>query len=82
LLSDFGAASGFEPGSEAALALQRLEVRAFGVLLGELLERCPDGRTGLESLHQACLVPDPAERPLFAELVARLSSGQKKPAGS
>jgi hypothetical protein len=40
LLGDFGAASCFDPGAGAAQALQRLETRAFGLLLGELIERC------------------------------------------
>lgn len=41
LLGDFGAASFFAPEDQAtAEALQRIEVRAFGCLLEELLQRC------------------------------------------
>ena len=44
LLGDFGAAS-FHATSDSleSRALQRIEVRAFGVLLGELLERIESG---------------------------------------
>ena len=42
LLGDFGAASFFVPEDRTrAEALQRIEVRAFGCLLEELLARCP-----------------------------------------
>jgi hypothetical protein len=41
LLGDFGAASFYDAGDrEPGMALQRLEVRAYGCLLEELLERC------------------------------------------
>jgi serine/threonine protein kinase len=41
LLGDFGAAS-FYPSAEQGQALQRIEARAFGILLGELLEHCAE----------------------------------------
>ncbi|MEX8492463.1 protein kinase [Sphaerotilus sp.] len=78
LLSDFGAASFFDPGGRAtAEALQRLEVRAFGCLLEELLAavhnpadpRC----TGLAALCRACLQPQVTQRPLFSDLVDALA---------
>jgi hypothetical protein len=66
-LGDFGAASFFDPGSAQAEALQRVEVRAFGCLLEELIERC-DGAPTLQPLRDACLSDDPASRPLFGEI--------------
>ena len=47
LLGDFGAASFFAPGSAQALALQRIEARAFGCLLEELGERCENAGRGM-----------------------------------
>ncbi|GAB2465143.1 hypothetical protein GCM10011375_34970 [Hymenobacter qilianensis] len=71
MLSDFGAACFFDPENVAtAHALQRLEVRAFGCLLEELLDRCPDSDAidGLKNLQQQCAQPNAAARPLFAEI--------------
>jgi hypothetical protein len=68
VLSDFGAAS-FLP-EVGAEAYQRLEVRAWGLLLGELLDLCDEGASQLaawRSLEQACTQPDNAARPLLAE---------------
>lgn len=79
LLGDFGAASFFAPEAGHAHALQRLEVRAFGCLLEELIERCdaPAGaRHILERvtrLKAACLHEEIASRPLFAEIERTLS---------
>jgi serine/threonine protein kinase len=83
LLGDFGAASFFvADGGALALALQRIEVRAFACLLEELLARCQllagspdDAQSALQALHQLqadCAQPDPAARPLFAEIARRL----------
>ncbi len=72
-LSDFGAAS-FLP-SDGAQAYQRLEVRAWGLLLGELLDLCdepPAQLTAWRSLEQACTQPDTAARPLLAEALEAL----------
>jgi len=75
LLGDFGAAS-FHATSDSpeSRALQRIEVRAFGVLLGELLERIDSGlidveRARLEALQQRCCQPDVLARPGFSEIV-------------
>jgi hypothetical protein len=68
LLGDFGAAS-FMP--DGASALQRIEVRAFGCLLEELLERCdapPASLTSLWELQRRCVNTEAAQRPLFAEI--------------
>lgn len=80
LLGDFGAAS-FNPGHDAAQAhsLQRLEVRAFGYLLQELLAHSPDldpaspaGST-LASLCADCLNERVEARPLFAAIEQTLA---------
>jgi hypothetical protein len=78
LLGDFGAAS-FLPSGDASLslALQRLEVRAFGCLLEELQARCEPPETGVQALlarlGARCLADDPAARPPFAELARALA---------
>ncbi|VVP65692.1 hypothetical protein PS918_00186 [Pseudomonas fluorescens] len=75
LLGDFGAAS-FHAMADSleSRALQRIEVRAFGILLGELLERIDSGladgqRVQLEALQQRCCQPDVLARPGFSEIV-------------
>lgn len=81
LLGDFGAASSFEPGRGLlALALQRIEVRAFSCLLEELLEyyagnRDDDAATlaALEELQARCASADMAKRPLFSEIAQLLN---------
>ncbi|HEF4762223.1 TPA: protein kinase [Pseudomonas putida] len=79
LLGDFGAAS-FHATQDSleSRALQRIEVRAFGILLGELLERIDSGlseeqRLALEDLQQRCCQPDVLARPGFGEIVQSLS---------
>ncbi len=80
LLGDFGAAS-FHATTETleTRALQRIEVRAFGVLLGELLERVDEGlseatRLVLESLREQCCQPDVLARPGFEAIQATLQT--------
>ena len=73
VLSDFGAAASL-PDGEDGVRLQRIELRAWGILLGELLDRATEAATGLHSLHRACVDPDPAARPLMADVVAALSA--------
>lgn len=81
-LSDFGAAS-FYPVAEASLgsALERLEVRAFGCLLEDLLDRgSPDPAIAsaratydhLRQLQHRCLSPN--QRPSFGDILAALGS--------
>ena len=81
LLGDFGAASFVAlQNRPQARSLQRLEVRAFGCLLEELLGHChqpvePDPAVAaLVALETACLQDDPAARPLFDEIERRLHS--------
>jgi hypothetical protein len=78
LLGDFGAAS-FHATEDSleSRALQRIEVRAFGVLLGELLERIDSGwndalREQLEALQQRCCQPNVLARPGFGEVIQAL----------
>ncbi|WP_047302002.1 leucine-rich repeat-containing protein kinase family protein [Pseudomonas fluorescens] len=75
LLGDFGAAS-FHSTTDSmeTRALQRIEVRAFGVLLGELLARIDSGlsnarREVLEELAQRCSQADVLGRPGFSEVI-------------
>ncbi len=75
VLSDFGAASLLPPGPAGA-AWQRIETRAFGLMLGELLDRCasePEEIARLRDLERACVQADVAARPLMAEVVEALS---------
>lgn len=91
LLGDFGAASflpvGEASGSEgASLALQRMEVRAFGCLLDELLARVDASSGGaspaptpdlapMRALQRRCVDDTPTARPLFREIEAWLQAG-------
>ena len=78
LLGDFGAASFFVPEDRArAEALQRLEVRAFGCLLEELLARCtaPMHAPGpLRTLQARCVDENSTSRPLFHEITKSLAA--------
>lgn len=78
LLGDFGAAS-FYRRDDAALAagLERIELRAFGCLLEELIERCAwpsDLCVALDELKDACMAEVPALRPSFAHIERRLAA--------
>ena len=74
LLGDFGAASFLVLKNQPqTLALQRLEVRAFGCLLEELLARSPAEaepitRQSLTDLLRACVDDNTNARPLFSEI--------------
>ena len=81
LLGDFGAASFFERSNQAlADALQRIEVRAFGCLLEELIERCivavnaQNTLKFLADLQAACVQEAVGARPLFGEIVDKLNA--------
>ena len=62
-----------------ALALQRIEVRAFSCLLEELLACCQSlagsspVRDKLTDLQAGCASQETAGRPLFAEIEAQLA---------
>lgn len=82
-LSDFGAA-GFFDVTEVHLstALARIEVRAFGCLLEDLLDRCPppdiaihnDRWQTLKQMQQACLSSRPSDRPTWQAIIETLDS--------
>ena len=90
LLSDFGAATALPAVPSAchgahhaahpatlSRALAALEVRAFGILLQELLDRCaPGGNTawvaGAQALAEACVQPHAHHRPSMAEVQREL----------
>jgi hypothetical protein len=82
LMGDFGAASFYQPSdAEIGQSLQRLEVRAFGCLLEDLLnhydtkastfERAEIGQ--LRLIQQDCMHLSPNLRPSFADLCDRLA---------
>ncbi|MBD9461874.1 leucine-rich repeat-containing protein kinase family protein [Pseudomonas sp. Pdm06] len=79
LLGDFGAAS-FHATVDTVQtrALQRIEVRAFGILLGELLARIEPASSAVElatlqELQARCCQPDVLARPGFDEIERLLS---------
>ncbi|KVA11402.1 protein kinase [Burkholderia latens] len=81
LLGDFGAASVYDVHDRVRAArLQRLEVRAFGYLLGELLARCEpqaaDDTHALDMLAAACINEDVDARPSFDQIVAALAASR------
>jgi hypothetical protein len=86
LLGDFGAASFFAPEGTQAQALQRIEARAFGCLLEELLLRCADApsvqqqRETLAQLQARCVDLDPHSRPDLREIAADLRDIQAQTA--
>jgi serine/threonine protein kinase len=79
LLGDFGAASFYATDDRnLGVALQRLEVRAYGCLLEELIDRCDwldaeaDIAAKVVALKEHCLSEDIGNRPLFDEIAAVL----------
>ncbi len=70
VLGDFGAASFHPPGS----GMEKIEVRAFGILLGELLDRCDKDAPELRDLQQRCLSIQVQARPDFASLLRSMST--------
>ena len=85
LLGDFGAAA-FLPTDDrdTAQALQRMEVRAFGILLGELLAHCGPITTQAQStastlaafdgLQQRCMQKAVSHRPVFEDIERQLTA--------
>ncbi len=81
ILGDFGGASYFEPKEvEIRNALERLEVRAFGCLIEEMLELSKkyhtpnETREKLTQLMMSCLSKENEKRPLFKEVLETLSN--------
>jgi hypothetical protein len=80
-LGDFGAAwmTGALDAAQAR-AFQALEIRAFGCLLEELLERCIDAvPASVAALKDRCLQPDAAARPTFAQALSLLQQASSSP---
>lgn len=73
LFGDFGGAS-FYPGDAGYVsqALERIEVRAFGLLFEELLTRCNEVDDSLWALQRQCVQPQVLARPSFAEITSNL----------
>ncbi|AFZ21641.1 leucine-rich repeat-containing protein kinase family protein [Allocoleopsis franciscana] len=87
LLGDFGAASFYDPSNVViGQALERLEVRAFGCLLEDMLDRCTlqeeseydKAVESLRCLQQDCLNQVLSQRPLFTEIGERLTSVERQ----
>jgi serine/threonine protein kinase len=83
LLGDFGAASFYDLTDTAtSQAFERIEVRAFGCLLEDLLKHCNDEPwlsqqaviDRLLRLQQDCMCPLPSQRPLFTSICNDLAS--------
>ncbi|CAA6811665.1 MAG: serine/threonine protein kinase [uncultured Sulfurovum sp.] len=79
ILGDFGGASYFEPKEKIiSNALERLEVRAYGCLIEELLNLCTyDTGDNLErekllKLQIRCMHSNISERPLFEEILVEM----------
>lgn len=77
VLSDFGAACSLP--LAAADALKGVEVRAFGLLAGELLAAARDEKADLailEDIHAQCTQGRPAQRPSMADLARELTAAE------
>ena len=75
VLSDFGAACAIPAGHEGD-RWRRIEVRAWGLLLGELLDLCapePVDIAKWRALQCACVQPLPSARPLMDEIAEMLA---------
>ena len=91
LLGDFGAASFYDK-SDVVIgqSLERLEVRAFGCLLEDMLDRCTLQKSSLHykaveslrCLQQECLKPVLSQRPRFTEICERLTSVERQVYGT
>jgi hypothetical protein len=78
VLSDLGAASALPPG-ETGSALTRVEVRAIGILMGELLDHCTAPPESLRRLARACTQADPVRRPSLPEVIAMIGRTAAEP---
>lgn len=69
-LGDFGAASFYEPHRKE---FEKIEVRAFGCLLADMLSLCPSKEGNiyemLKQLKEQCMNEHVEERPLFSEMI-------------
>lgn len=69
-LGDFGAASFYQKENRG---FEKIEVRAFGCLLDDLLSRCSEKEspvyTKLDGLRERCLSEEAQSRPLFSQML-------------
>jgi len=64
-LGDFGAASFYDTKSSQ---FERIEVRAFGCLLDDMLQLCDEKSESLIALRDQCLSENIKKRPRFCEM--------------
>ncbi|WP_299779285.1 leucine-rich repeat-containing protein kinase family protein [uncultured Formosa sp.] len=80
LLGDFGAATFYDKNTNQAHNIERVEVRAFGCLLEDMLNLIPEDnitkklKHWWDSLISDCFNPSVKSRPAFSEIVMRLRS--------
>lgn len=79
LLGDFGAATVYSRGAKVhtGILLERIEVRAFGCLLDDLLSRADqsvEAMYALEDLRDSCLNANTESRPCFKEIKKALQA--------
>ncbi len=69
LLGDFGAGVSYPIHSEMGQYLERLEVRAFGCLLDDLLQHTIENMPAIEKLREQCFHNEVVKRPSFNEIL-------------
>mgnify|MGYP000548424110 CR=1 FL=1 len=80
LLGDFGAGASYDIKSEIAPALERLEVRAYGCLLDDLLNHIASADADLPiikdftQLKNECMQAEVSKRPCFDEICKRIQT--------
>ena len=65
---DFGAATFYAKNSEEAPYLERLDIRAFGCLIQDVVSLMSTDEKGLITLYEKCMLEEVLERPSFEEL--------------
>jgi hypothetical protein len=80
ILGDFGAASVYNTNSVQAAIIERIEVRAFGCLIEDVLSMVSKNGMNNNSLNQweeliaDCSISDVESRPSFSEILERLTT--------
>lgn len=85
-LLDYGASfrystTGQRDGLDVGVDFERLEVRAWGLFLADLLARCPEataGASAVKDLVDRCLATQVAARPTFAEIGRALDAAGRE----
>jgi tRNA A-37 threonylcarbamoyl transferase component Bud32 len=70
---DFGAATFYAKNSEEAPYLERLDIRAFGCLIQDVVSLMSADEKGLITLYEKCMLEEVLERPSFEELAKVLT---------